>query len=207
MARLRVKVCGITRLQDALGAVSCGVDALGFIFYPKSSRYIDPLRAAEIVACLPPFVTKIGVFVNEKPNNIASILKQVSLSALQFHGQEVEQDCISWGLPYLKAIPMGQNRSLENMISGYSRACGYLLDSYNKEKFGGTGEVFDWNLVKQNMHKPIVLAGGIGPDNVQRAYDKCMPYAVDVNSGVEERPGVKNESKIRKLMSIVGGLQ
>ena len=207
MARLRVKVCGITRLQDALAAVSCGVDALGFIFYPKSSRYIDPVKAAEIVTCLPPFVTKIGVFVNEKPNVIASIIKEVSLGALQFHGQEVEQDCISWGLPYLKAFPMGQHRPLETMISGFPRACGYLLDSYNKEKFGGTGEVFDWNLVKQNIHKPIVLAGGIGPDNVQKAYDQCKPYAVDVNSGVEESPGIKDETKILKLMSIVGGLQ
>jgi phosphoribosylanthranilate isomerase len=200
--RTRIKVCGITNLDDALLAVDAGVDALGFVFYGQSPRYIDPESARAIVQELPPLVTAVGVFVNEKIDTVRQIAMHCSLGLLQFHGDESPEYCGWYSQRVLKAFRVKDIASIEVMKK--YKVHGYLLDSYSDDAFGGTGRPFDWSLARKLASvRPLVLAGGLAPENVGQAVEAVTPYAVDVSSGVESRPGSKDAGKIRRFVEAV----
>lgn len=202
---VRVKVCGITRREDALYAVEQGASAIGFIFYRQSERYISPVKAANIVKDLPPFVGRIGVFVDMNLQGIINIIRRTGLSAVQLHGLESHQFCYELrsisSIPIIKAFRIKDKESIER-IEAYSYAVNaFLLDTYKPDLQGGTGETFDWNLAlqAQRYEKPIILSGGLNVDNVIDAYRFVVPYALDVNSGLETMPGIKDHTKIKEF--------
>ena len=182
---VRVKICGITRLQDVHDACNAGADALGFVFYERSPRHVTIEAAAALVRALPPFVQSVGLFVNAAPAYIESMLQAVPLDVLQFHGDETPADCARFGRPYLKAVRVNQDTDLLKYAADFAAARGLLLDAYVAGVPGGTGERFDWSLIPANLTKPIVLSGGLTPDNVAEAVQRVRPWAVDVSSGVE----------------------
>lgn len=198
--RTRVKICGITRVEDALAAVQHGCDAIGLVFYAKSPRNISPQQAAEIVARLPAFVTAVGLFVDAAPAEIKAVLATVRLDLLQFHGDEPPQQCRQYGLPYMKAIRVKADTNLLQYAAEYSDAQALLLDAYAEGVAGGTGQVFDWSLIPENLPLPIVLAGGLNAGNVSAAIQQVHPYAVDVSGGVEVTKGIKDADKIAAFM-------
>jgi phosphoribosylanthranilate isomerase len=198
--RTRVKICGITRAEDARTAVDQGADAIGLVFYPPSPRSVTPERAAEIVQTLPPFVTVVGLFVNEDPNRIESILSRVPLDLLQFHGDEHPAECSRYERPFLKAVRMREDIDLRALAESYADARALLLDSYRKGVPGGTGESFEWDRIPPELAGTIVLAGGLDPDNIEQAIRKVRPYAVDVSGGVERDKGIKDADKIAAFM-------
>ena len=206
--RTRVKICGMTRLDDALTAVSHGVDALGFIFYHKSPRCVELAAAKNIIQSLPPFVDKVGVFVNASLDEVKEAAA-VGLTAIQLHGDESPEYCaqlreMSICSYIIKAFRVGSS-SLAADFSPYNQAVdAVLLDTYVSGAKGGTGEVFDWSIIeKLALYRPILLAGGLEPDNIKEAIDSAKPYCLDINSGVEVSPGVKDHLKIAHVMSIV----
>lgn len=182
---VRVKICGITRLQDMHAACNAGADALGFVFYERSPRHVTIEAAAALVRALPPFVQSVGLFVNAEPAYIESVLQAVPLDLLQFHGDETPTDCARFGRPYIKAVRVNQDTDLLKYVADFDAARGLLLDAYVAGVPGGTGERFDWSLIPANLTKPIVLSGGLTPDNVAEAVQRVRPWAVDVSSGVE----------------------
>lgn len=198
--RTRVKICGITRPEDALAAVDAGADAIGLVFYPPSPRAITAARAASILQRLPPFVTTVGLFVNATADELAETLEQVPLDLLQFHGDETAAACEGHGRPYIKALRMRPGLDLGEMERQYPSASGLLLDSYQPGKPGGTGVTFDWVRIPEAMRGRIILAGGLSPDNVEAAIRQVHPYAVDVSGGVEQEKGIKDEEKIRAFI-------
>ncbi len=198
--RTRVKICGITNPQDAHVAVSQGADAIGLVFYPPSPRAITLDQAREIVHCLPPFVTVVGLFVNASREEIGEILSQVRIDLLQFHGDETPDDCSGHGRPHIKAIRMREGVDLLAEQKRYSNASGLLLDTYRKGIPGGTGDRFDWAAIPAEMAGSIILAGGLTPDNIELAIQQVSPYAVDVSGGVEREKGVKDAEKILAFM-------
>lgn len=198
--RTRVKICGITRPEDALAAVDAGADAIGLVFYSPSPRAITAVRAAGIIQRLPPFVTTVGLFVNATADEVAATLEQVPLDLLQFHGDETAADCEAHGRPYIKALRMRPELDLVDLEGQYRSAAGLLLDSYRPGKPGGTGATFDWQRIPAAMRGRIILAGGLSPDNVEAAIRQIRPYAVDVSGGVEQEKGIKDEEKIRAFM-------
>lgn len=202
MQRTRIKFCGITRLADALLASALGVDALGFIFYPPSPRYISPEKAADIVAQLPPIVTTVGVFVDAEAEIIKKTLAAVPLSLLQFHGDEVEADCDCWSKPYIKTIKVRPQGDLTAETVRHKRACGLLMDTHLPDQAGGTGKVFDWSALPKTS-QPVLLAGGLTPNNVASAIAQVSPYAVDVSTGIEQSPGIKDEGLMRSFAQAV----
>lgn len=204
MNRTRIKICGITRAEDALAAVSTGVDALGFVFYKKSPRAVSVEQARSIIEKLPAFVTTVGLFVDSAAEEVDNILQQVSLSLLQFHGDEPAAYCEQFGVPYIKAIRVTQSDDVNAKIANYPSACGILLDAFKEGIPGGTGESFDWSLVPSTTNKPIILAGGLTPENVSDAIKQVKPYAVDVSGGVEKEKGIKD---LQKLNAFVRGVQ
>lgn len=198
----KVKICGITNLDDALLAVDLGSDALGFIFYPKSARYISVSKAANICNALPPFVAKVGVFVDEVEFEIEKALRECLLTALQFHGDEPPGFCAKFPAKSIKAIRMRDEGSLR-LASEYD-VDALLLDTYTESERGGTGKTFDWSLAvkaKELLGGPIILSGGLTPENVAEAIARVQPYAVDVSSGVEREPGVKDSGKLKKFIN------
>ena len=197
---VRTKICGITRLEDALAAAESGADAIGLVFYKKSPRYVSPEIAASIISQLPPFVTTVGLFVNEPAGQIQQVLDIVPLDLLQFHGSEVEPDCSRYNRPYIKAIAMKPGLDVESVVNQYPGAQGILLDTYDVVLPGGTGKAFDWNKVPQNLSKPIILAGGLTPENIRQAVDVVSPWAVDVSGGVEESKGKKDHRLIQAFI-------
>ncbi len=200
--KTRVKVCGITSLDDALCAVEAGADALGFIFYPKSPRYLDPDVAREIIRLLPPLVTVVGVFVDEQIKIVREIETYCYLGLLQFHGSETPEYCDWFTSRVVKAFRMRDVSVLDEM-KRYD-VSGYLLDSYSEKGYGGTGEAFDWSLARSAVAlKPVLLAGGLTPENVGRAIAEVRPYGVDVSSGVERAPGSKDPRKLRRFLQAV----
>lgn len=205
--RTRVKICGITRPQDAITAVEFGADAIGLVFYAPSPRNVNIEQAAEIVAGLPPFVSKVGLFVNAEPAFIHSVLKRVALDCLQFHGDETAAECEQINMPYYKAIRVKNDTNLLQYASQYQRANALLLDAYSEAAVGGTGQVFDWTLIPANIGKPVVLAGGLNAENVAAAIKQVKPYAVDVSGGVEASKGIKDAAKIAAFMQAVGQLR
>jgi len=209
MLRTRIKFCGITQLSDALEAVRLGVDALGFVFYPPSPRYIDIKKAVEIMQQLPAFVSCVGLFVNSPQELIQQVLQSTSIDTLQFHGDETVEECQRYGKPYLKAIRMKQDINLELAAKHYSSASALLLDTYEQGVPGGTGETFDWKRIPSSLSIPIILAGGLSIDNVATAIQTVNPYGVDVSGGIEQVvdqvqvKGVKDAAKMAAFVKEV----
>ena len=196
---IKVKICGITNKEDALYAAGCGANALGFIFYEKSPRYIEPDDAKTIIAALPPFVTTVGVFVNKDFNDIRDITLLTGVTVVQLHGDESPSYCNLVEGKLIKAIRVKNDSSIEG-LKKYDVDT-FLLDSFDKNSFGGSGLTFDWKLAeKAKQYGKIILAGGLTPDNVEEAVKKVAPYGVDVNSGVEKKPGIKNKNKVKKFI-------
>ncbi len=198
--RTRVKICGITSLEDALCAVQHGTDAIGLVFYKESPRYVSMEVASAIIAALPPLVSVVGLFVNATKAEIEMVLAQVRLDVLQFHGDESVTDCAQFNLPYFKAIRVKPDTNLLQYATDFSDAKALLLDAYSDAAYGGTGQVFDWKLIPPNLPRPIVLAGGLTPENVGDAIKQVQPYAVDVSGGVEQSKGIKDAAKIAAFM-------
>ncbi|MEB6592514.1 MULTISPECIES: phosphoribosylanthranilate isomerase [Pseudomonas] len=203
MSNVRSKICGITRIEDALAAVEAGADAIGFVFYANSPRAVDVRQARAIIAELPPFVSTVGLFVNASRCELNEILEVVPLDLLQFHGDETPQDCEGYHRPWIKALRVRPGDDLEAACQLYAGARGMLLDTYVPGVPGGTGEAFDWSLVPAHLSKPIILAGGLSADNVGQAIAQVRPYAVDVSGGVEQAKGIKDAAKIEAFMRAV----
>jgi len=203
MSNVRSKICGITRIEDALAAAEAGADAIGFVFYAKSPRAVDVRQARAIIAELPPFVTTVGLFVNASRCELNEILEVVPLDLLQFHGDETPQACEGYHRPWIKALRVRPGDDLEAACQLYAGARGILLDTYVAGVPGGTGEAFDWSLVPAHLSKPIILAGGLSADNVGQAIAQVRPYAVDVSGGVELAKGIKDAAKIEAFMQAV----
>lgn len=199
----RIKICGITREQDALAAAAAGADAIGLVFYAPSPRAVDAAQAARIVAALPPFVTTVGLFVDAEPAAVRAVLAEVPLDLLQFHGEESDAYCRQFGRPYLKAVRVRSADQLRDVAAQWPGAAGILLDSYKPGVPGGTGEVFDWRLVPRERDWNLVLAGGLAAGNVRQAIDEMQPWAVDVSGGVEAAKGIKDVAKINAFVQEV----
>jgi phosphoribosylanthranilate isomerase len=200
---VRCKICGITRVEDALAAVEAGADAIGLVFYAKSPRAVTVQQAQAIVAALPPFVTTVGLFVDCQRSELNAILDAVPLDLLQFHGDETPAACEGFRRPYIKALRVKPGDDVAARIGLYGSAAGVLLDTFVSGVPGGTGEAFDWSLVPQGLPVPIILAGGLTPENVRAAIERVRPYAVDVSGGVEASKGVKDSGKIHAFVRAV----
>lgn len=198
--RTRVKICGITRIEDALAAIGAGADALGFVFYKPSPRYVTPEKAGEIIEQLPPFVTTVALFVNEPADDIYRILKTSRCDLIQFHGDESAEFCASFNRPWIKALRVKDAESLSEQLVEFKAARALLLDSYRPGVPGGTGETFNWELIPDNPPRPLILAGGLTPDNISTAVQQLQPYGVDVSGGVEAQKGVKDPVKIHAFI-------
>jgi len=207
--RTRVKICGITAPDDALAAARAGADAIGLICYPPSPRYVDPARAAGITSVVPPFVTRVAVFVNPTRTAVATVIEHARIDMLQFHGDEEPGFCASFGLPYLKAVRVRPRLDLLEYLAPYQAAAGWLLDTFREDKYGGIGAAFDWALIPQGLARPIILSGGLDVANVRDGIERIHPWAVDVSSGVEiEVDGVaakgrKDHRKIERFVAEV----
>lgn len=200
--RTRIKFCGITRARDAALAVALGVDAVGFVLVPASKRWIEPAAAARIRRVLPPFVSTVALFKDADAAFVQDAIDTLRPDLLQFHGDEDAAFCASFGLPYLKAVAMGRAQNLKRLVSTYAEASALLLDGHAPGEMGGSGKSFDWSRL-QAVKKPLVLAGGLTPENVARALRVARPYAVDVSSGIERKPGIKDEAKMRAFVNAV----
>jgi len=200
---VRSKICGITRVEDALAAVDAGADAIGLVFYAKSPRAVTVPQAQAILAALPPFVTTVGLFVDCQRSELNAILDAVPLDLLQFHGDESPAACEGFRRPYIKALRVKPGDDIAARIGLYGSATGVLLDTFVPGVPGGTGEAFDWSLVPQGLSVPIILAGGLTPENVRAAIEQVRPYAVDVSGGVEASKGLKDSDKIHAFVRAV----
>lgn len=193
--RVRTKICGITRQQDALDAVEAGADALGFVFWPRSARCVTPTQAAGIIARLPAFVTPVALFVDPSREEVEAALA-AGCTLLQFHGNESPSFCASFGAAWIKAVRVAPDVDIKAMVRRYEGARGLLLDTYVDGQPGGTGQSFDWSLAAADIGMPVILAGGLTPDNVGEAVRMARPYAVDVSGGVEISRGIKDRARM-----------
>lgn len=200
MDRTRIKICGITRAEDARLAVALGADALGLVFYPPSARHVTVDQAWEIAKAVPPFVTLVGLFVNETKLAVRRVMEAVPIQLLQFHGEEDESFCRSFHIPYIKAARVRPGLDLVKYAQAYPTAQGLLLDAWT-EGFGGSGKTFDWSLVPSGLSLPIILSGGLDANNVVDAIRRIRPWAVDVSSGVEAAKGIKDAGKMAALIA------
>ncbi len=198
--RTRIKICGITRVEDALAAVRLGADALGLVFYPPSPRNVSIAQARAIAAVMPPFVTLVGLFVNEAPETIREVCAAVPLQLLQFHGDEPESACVGYGLPYIKAARVRPGLDLVEYAAAYPNARGLVLDAW-VEGYGGGGKTFDWALIPEGLSLPLILSGGLDGENVAQGVRRFRPWAVDCSSGVEAAKGIKDENKIAAFVA------
>jgi phosphoribosylanthranilate isomerase len=201
--RTHVKICGFTRVEDAVFAAQQGVDAIGLVFYAPSPRNVSIEQAQKIVAALPAFTTVVGLFVNETKAKIREVLQAVPLDCLQFHGDELPDDCRIYGKRYIKAIRMQADTDVSALAQHYYDAAGLLLDAYHTDARGGTGMVFDWELIPTHCALSIILAGGLDETNVKQAIQTVQPYALDLSSGVESSKGIKDVRKIAALIQQV----
>ncbi len=201
--RTRIKICGITRPEDAEIAALLGVDAIGLVFHDPSPRRIDESRAVRIVAALPPFVHAVALFVDAPAERIRSVIEQLRIDLLQFHGDESPDYCRGFGLPYIKAIRMRAGVDLGAQAQRYGDAAALLLDTYRKGVPGGTGATFAWQSLPPGLGIPVMLAGGLGPGNVAEAIRAVRPYGVDVSGGVESAGGIKDKDKLRAFVDSV----
>jgi len=204
--KTRIKICGLTREADVDAAVAAGADAIGFVFYPRSPRYVSPARAAQLVARIPAFVTVVALFVNASAEEIDPVLDAVPVNLLQFHGDETEAACRRWRIPYVKAARVRAGMDLLQYAAGFGSARALLLDAF-VEGFGGGGKTFDWSLVPPDLPLPVILSGGLDAANVGEAIRRLAPSAVDVSSGVEagsgEMKGIKDAAKIAAFVAAV----
>jgi phosphoribosylanthranilate isomerase len=198
--RTRVKICGITRLEDARAAVEYGADALGLVFFEGSPRHVTLEQAGRISAAVAPFVTVVGLFVDASPSTVRTVLDNVPLGLLQFHGQEVNANCSRYGLPFIKSVAMKPGIDLQARTRAYPDASGILLDAWQPQTHGGGGKPFDWSTAPRDLPVPVILAGGLTPLNVEAAIRQVRPYAVDVSSGVEIGKGIKSAGMISAFM-------
>jgi len=198
---LRVKICGITRLEDLHVACEAGADAVGFVFYEKSPRHVSVETAAALVRALPPFVQSVGLFVDAEPATIETVLKSVPLDLLQFHGDETPAACARHGRPWIKAVRVNPQTDLLKCAADFEAARGLLLDAFVPGLPGGTGERFDWTLIPQALPIPVILSGGLTVDNVAEAVRRVRPWAVDVSSGVEASKGIKDALKVARFIA------
>ncbi len=194
--RTRVKICGITRPEDALIAARLGADAIGLVFFAQSPRAVTAVEAQTIIQNLPPLVTVVGLFVNPSPKEVASVLHRVPIDLLQFHGDEPPGECTCYGKPYIKAIRVKPGLDIQSEVVKYKTARGILLDTYHADSPGGTGKQFEWSLIPKDLRQHLILAGGLTPDNVWQAVSSVRPFAVDVSSGVEIEKGIKDAEKM-----------
>jgi phosphoribosylanthranilate isomerase len=206
--RIRIKFCGMTRVEDAQVAVALGVDAIGLVLTPKSPRFVDIDKARDIRRSLPPFVTAVALFMDDEPAWIASAIDAIAPDLLQFHGTESAADCVRYGRRYLKAVAMGDDTDLRGVMADHPGATGFLLDGHAAGEQGGRGKSFDWSRVPADFQRPLLLAGGLTCDNVGSAIRTARPYAVDVSSGIESggiesAPGVKDADKMRRFVEEV----
>jgi phosphoribosylanthranilate isomerase len=201
--RVRVKICGITRVEDALTAVKIGADAIGLVFYAASPRNVTISQAQEIANKIPAFVSVVGLFVNAEASFINEVISQVKIDLLQFHGDETPEECAQYARPFIKAIRVKIDTNLVQCSKDFSAAKALLLDTYTEGVAGGTGQVFDWNLIPKQLAKPVILAGGLSAGNVAQAIQQVSPYAVDVSGGVEISKGIKDAAKIAAFMQQV----
>ena len=200
MPRTRVKICGITRVADAGTVIAHGADALGLVFYPDSPRYVALEQARAIADAVTPLVTVVGLFVNPSPGTVKAVLDTIPLGLLQFHGAEVNDHCKQFGLPFIKSIAVRDDVDVLSCMQGYPDASGFILDAWQPQTHGGGGKIFDWDRVPDSPPAPVILAGGLTPDNVSLAIRSTRPYAVDVSSGVESAKGIKSAEKIAAFM-------
>lgn len=203
MARTRIKICGITRPDDARVAVESGADAIGLVFYPDSPRAITIAQAKAVAAAVPPFVTVVGLFVDAAADTVNEILQAVPLGLLQFHGGESADWCGQFCRPWIKALRVRCANDISAGLAGYPGAAGVLLDAWQEGVPGGTGKTFDWRLAESQRTRPVVLAGGLNAGNVGRAMAMVRPFAVDVSGGVESAPGEKDPALIREFVAAV----
>ena len=196
-----VKICGITRTEDAMAAARSGAQAIGLVFYRPSPRYIEPDAAAEIVRALPPFVTPVGLFVDAAADEVRMVASRAGVQLLQFHGSETPDFCTQFALPYLRAVRVRPGVDLLQYARDFHAAKALLLDAYVEGLHGGTGAPFDWSLIPRALPLPIVLSGGLNCDNVGEAVRRIEPWAVDVSSGVESAKGIKDAAKIAAFIS------
>lgn len=201
--RTRIKICGITRPEDALAAARLGADAIGLVFHPRSPRYVELAAAREIVAALPPLVSVVALFMDPGRQEVETVLSGLTVDLLQFHGSESPAFCELFGRRYLKALPMGGGADPLAHARAHGQALGFLLDSHAPGQQGGSGETFDWNHIPQELPKPYLLAGGLHPGNVAEAVRRCRPYGVDVSSGVEAAKGIKDPAKLAAFINEV----
>ena len=201
--RTRIKICGLTREEAVRAAVAAGADAIGFVFYPPSPRYVSFERAAELARLVPPFMNIVGLFVNPAPDFVREALAKVPLQVLQFHGDEQETNCVGFGLPYIKAARMRPGLDLLKYAACFPGAQGLLVDAF-VEGYGGGGETFDWSLIPSELPLPLILSGGLNAGNVTEAVRRVQPWAVDVSSGVEAAKGIKDAVRI---IEFVAGVQ
>ena len=194
--RVRIKVCGMTRIEDALAASRLGVDAVGLVFHPRSPRYIGIEPARALVAALPAFVTVTALFLDPSAEQVRQVVDNVRVELLQFHGGEPAEFCRSFNRAYIKAVPMGSHADVLEYTRRHAGAAALLLDSHAAGQSGGTGMSFDWSSLPRLDGPPVILAGGLNPSNVASAIRIVRPYGVDVSSGVESAPGIKDEAKM-----------
>lgn len=200
MPRVRVKFCGITRAEDARAAVALGADAIGLVFYAGSPRAVTLPQALAVVSALPPFIARVGLFVDPRPEEVEMVLRVGGVDVLQFHGDEAPEFCRHFGRPYIKALRVRPEMDVRAAAEHHPDAAAVLLDTHQEGLPGGTGKVFDWALVPQHLPRPVILAGGLTPVNVAAAICRVRPYAVDVSGGIESAPGVKDAGLMRAFL-------
>ena len=198
--KTKIKICGITNADDALDAISLGADALGFVFFNKSKRYISPKNAGKIISLLPPFIARVGLFVNASKDDVLSSICDSKVNLLQFHGDEDEHFCNQFNLPYIKAISFRENVNLLNYCESFASSSAILLDTYSDDMRGGTGKTFNWNLIPKELPLPIIIAGGLNSSNVSTLIRSINPYGVDVSSGVEVELGIKDYNMMKNFV-------
>jgi len=198
----RIKFCGMTRIDDALAAAALGIDAIGIVLTPRSKRCVSPRQAREIQRALPPFVTTVALFMDDEPGFIAEAVATVQPDLLQFHGSETLEDCVRYDVPYVKAIAMGGGDPASAMRE-HMAAVGFLFDAHAPGEQGGAGRAFDWSRIPQGLTRPLILAGGLTPENVAAAIRGVAPFGVDVASGIEAAPGIKDGDKMRRFVAAV----
>lgn len=204
--RTRIKICGITRVEDGLAAVRAGADAIGLVFYQKSPRNVSIEQAEKICDSVPSFVSRVALFVDEAPETVKTVLQHVAIDCLQFHGSETNEYCKQFGKPFIKAIHAKSKEFLDDQMAKFPDASSLLLDTYVANVVGGSGKTFDWTLfnqVKNSETSALILAGGLTPENVHNAVEITQPYAVDVSGGVEASKGLKDTLKINKFIDQV----
>ena len=198
--RAKIKICGITNIKDAIDAVDLGVDALGFVFFKESPRYIEPIKARKIINTLPAFILRVGLFVNASKGDVLSSINESGVNILQFHGDETEQFCNQFNLPYIKAIPFQDELNLLECCKLFTSCSAILIDTFSDNMRGGTGKTFNWNLIPKNLPLPLIIAGGLNSGNVSSLINSISPYGVDVSGGVESDKGIKDYDMMKNFV-------